>query len=719
MGVVYRAWQPSLGRQVAVKALYRTGDPKAEARFAREIRSLGHVEHPHLVKIFTSGNDGDQWFYAMELVEGAPVSAVCEKLEGRSSHPKTVDWVEAVSTVCAEARKAEKPVSDVSAHRQLLSSHVLPSDETDLPAPLRVGRSYVRQAVELVRQVAEAVHALHERDILHRDIKPGNIMVTSDGSQAVLMDLGLAQIADEVEGRLTKTRQFVGTLRYASPEQVLAVGGLDRRSDIYGLGATLWELITLRPMFNATEQVPTPELMRRIQVEDPEHPRKYHPGLSRDLEAIVLKCLEKDRARRYATARELVRDLERYQKGEPVRARPVGSVQRGWRWCRRNPVVASMLSLLAVVIIGSLAGLTVLYLDSEEQRRIAEEQRRAAEHQKLMAQQQSANADRQKQIAEHRQAGAQAVTRFYEDHVLAATRPKGWSGGSGKGLSLKEALDQAVPKIDEAFVNQPELDAAVRHTLSMTYWYLGDFTAANPLLEKSYALRLTHLGPDNPDTLTSLHDLAMQRWRQGKFKEAAELARDVWARRKRVLGADHEDTLWSQMNLGLFLWEGQNLDEAELTLRQAIDACNRTLGLDHHHTLYARNDLACLLNDQGNHEAAAAIDAETLERRRSSLGPDHPDTLRSMGNLAFSLEALGNLEDAAKLQEEALELRRRVLGDDHIETMLGLSNLAFYLNKLGKLDEAEARYREVLDARRRVLGPEHPHSCPRAAWAIS
>jgi serine/threonine protein kinase len=111
MGVVYRAWQPSLGRQVAVKALYRTGDPKAEARFAREIRALGHVEHPHLVKIFTSGSDGEKWFYAMELVEGVPLASVFERLQGSQSRPETVDlqaWQQAVSTVCAEAPAARR-----------------------------------------------------------------------------------------------------------------------------------------------------------------------------------------------------------------------------------------------------------------------------------------------------------------------------------------------------------------------------------------------------------------------------------------------------------------------------------------------------------------------------------------------------------------------------------------------------------------------------------
>src|SRR5205807_4342101 len=132
------------------------------------------------------------------------------------------------------------------------------------------GRSYVRHIAELVRQVPEAAHALHEAGIVHRDIKPGNIMVTGDGAQAVLMDLGLAQLADDVEGKLTRTRQFVGTLRYASPEQVLAVAPVDGRSDVYGLGATLWELLALRPLFGATESTPTPELMQTIQREEPQ-----------------------------------------------------------------------------------------------------------------------------------------------------------------------------------------------------------------------------------------------------------------------------------------------------------------------------------------------------------------------------------------------------------------------------------------------------------------
>lgn len=681
MGVVYRAWQPSLGRQVAVKSLYRTGDPKAEARFAREIRALGHVEHPHVVKIFVSGSDGEQWFYAMELVEGATLAAVCEKLQSGNTRPDALDaptWIAAVSTACAEARQAEKPLS-AGGNDQLASLGAPAHAEPEYThSPLRPGQSYVCQAVELVKQVSEAAHALHERGILHRDIKPGNIMVTADGQQAALMDLGLAQIADEVEGRLTRTRQFIGTLRYASPEQVLAVGGLDRRSDVYSLGATLWELLTLRPMFGATEQTPTPELMRRIQVAEPEHPRKYHPRLPRDLEAIALRCLEKDPQRRYATARDLARDLERYQAGEPVQARPISGLQRSWRWCRRNPVVAGMLILLALVIVGSLAGLSVLYV----------------------------HAERHRSLAEQREAGMRAVTAFYQDHVLAAARPKGWGGGAGTGVTLKEALDQAVPKIAEDFAGQPELEATVCNTLGMTYWYLGHYEAANPLLEKASQTRQDILGPDHPDTLRSLHNLARLRWRQDKLTEAITLSRQALPKQQLVLGPEHPDTLWTQLYLGLFLLEDGHNDEAETLLSEAIAICRRTLGEEHVQTLFGQNDLAIVLNNKGKYQEAAELDRKTLAGRTRTLGPEHPDTLRSVANLAYSLWNLGNLEEAEALEHKALAARKRVLGEGHTETYWSRRNLADILADRGKLTEAEAMWRDTCKILKELRGPD-------------
>jgi formylglycine-generating enzyme required for sulfatase activity/serine/threonine protein kinase len=370
MGAVYRANQSSLGRQVALKVLLRSGDPKAEARFRREIHALGQVEHPHLVKIFTSGSDGEQWFYAMELVEGTTLAGVLERLQTHGRGVGQLDqptWQALLTTACDEARAAETPLSSAAgtasgdtALCQALAATNQQGPDTQ-PGPRapdqpegRTGWSYVHHVVELVRQTAEAVHALHEKGIIHRDIKPGNIMVGPTSESAVLMDLGLAQVSDEIDGKLTKTRQFVGTLRYASPEQVMAVARLDRRSDVYSLGATLWELLAVRPLFDASDATPTPRLMMQIQQDDPGRLHRYQPAVPRDLEAIVSKCLEKKPEQRYATAQELARDLGDFLAGKPVQARPVGSLGRAWRWVKRRPGAAATLAgfvLLAVVSV--------------------------------------------------------------------------------------------------------------------------------------------------------------------------------------------------------------------------------------------------------------------------------------------------------------------------------------------------------------------------------
>jgi serine/threonine-protein kinase len=691
MGVVYRAWQPSLGRQVAVKSLFRTGDPKAEARFAREIRALGQVEHPQLVKIFVSGSDGEHWYYAMELVEGAPLSAVCDRLQHRSSRPETVDfqaWQEAVSTVCAEARQTEKPLSDSAATGATPPTCTTPAGNVDAaPSPARRGRTYVKQVVELVRQVANAAHALHEHGILHRDIKPGNIMVTADGSQAVLMDLGLAQLADEVGGRLTKTRQFVGTLRYASPEQVLAVGGLDRRSDVYNLGATLWELLTLRPMFNATDEMPTPELMRRIQVEEPGRPRKFHPSLSRDLEAIVLKCLEKDASRRYTTARELVRDLERYQAGEPVQARPVGHLQRSWRWCRRNPAWASVLGALFVVIVGSISGLTALYLHADTERQKAETQQ---------------------QMAEKKEAMERATNLFLQKYVLAAPRPKGFEGGASPQVKLWEVLDRAVPKIDEVFAGQPELEATVRHEIGVTYSYLGRYEAARLQGEKAHTIRLHLLGPDHPDTLSSSFELAEYYYQLSKYDQAEELYRNYLVHAPSVLPADNENLLYAPLRLASVLVDKGQFPEAESLLRRGIEECKKTLGPTHHHSFCGQVRLAYLFSQQGKDVEALQLERATFEGRKQALGEEAYDTLLSMGELGSTLRQQGKLDEAEPLLRRNLELRQKVLGPEHAYTIYAMHQVAFLLEAQKKYSAAELVHREALAKWLKVAGPEDP-----------
>ena len=301
MGIVYRARQPSLDRAVAVKRLFCSGKPEAEKRFAREIRALGHVEHPHLVKVYTSGSDADQWFYAMELVDGVPLSVVCQTLSASSLSPEAVDraaWQAAVSTACS----TDYP-PDSESRLPIPSEAAEPTSPTpELPMFPGGSLGYVRLVVALIAQVADAAHALHEAGILHRDIKPGNVMVSPDGERATLMDLGLAKFLDEAGDGVTNTRGFVGTARYASPEQVAAVGGVDWRADVYGLGATLWELLTLRPIHGA-DRLTEKQLMQRVLRKPADRVRKHHREVPQELDAIVGRCLERDPDARYPTAK--------------------------------------------------------------------------------------------------------------------------------------------------------------------------------------------------------------------------------------------------------------------------------------------------------------------------------------------------------------------------------------------------------------------------------
>lgn len=333
MGDVYRAWQPSLGREVALKCMRRLGDPVSEARFMREIRVLGRVEHPNLVRIFTSGSDGHRWFYAMEIIEGATLDSLLVGLVGAEQVPIQVSsetWTSALTQALERTRQRERSLSEaegiVSTDRGDATGQGGGTDDAFARAnctgsvPLLTER-YVDRVAVLVEQVAGAAHALHEAGIIHRDIKPSNVMIDAAGMHATLMDLGLAKLDEEPGRRLTETRQFVGTLRYSSPEQLIAAGAIDRRSDVYSLGVVLWELLALRPLYDASECVSAPDLMHRIQFDEPEPLRRLNRAIPVDLEAIVMKCLAKNPKLRYESAAALQEDLSRWRAGDAVVAR--------------------------------------------------------------------------------------------------------------------------------------------------------------------------------------------------------------------------------------------------------------------------------------------------------------------------------------------------------------------------------------------------------------
>jgi eukaryotic-like serine/threonine-protein kinase len=327
MGVVYEAEQRSLGRHVALKVLPLAAslDPRHRQRFQVEAQAAALLHHDHIVPVFGVGFDQGAHYFAMQLIDGPSLTQVIQDLK---------DWAAAETGEkgpAAELDRLHTPRSSV--HSSLV-------------------RARCRETARLGLQAAEALDHAHQLGVIHRDIKPSNLLI--DGrSKLWVADFGLARLPRE-DHDLTRTGDLLGTLRYMSPEQVRAErGGVDCSTDIYSLGVTLYELITLRPAFDARDRQ---ELLRSILHDEPVAPRKVNPAIPRDLETILLKAIEKEPQARYASAAELADDLRHFLADEPVRARRPGLVDRTVKWVRRHrtAVAISMTALIVTLATTSL-----------------------------------------------------------------------------------------------------------------------------------------------------------------------------------------------------------------------------------------------------------------------------------------------------------------------------------------------------------------------------
>jgi serine/threonine protein kinase/tetratricopeptide (TPR) repeat protein len=332
MGVVYEAQQISLGRRVALKVLpfAATFDPRRLQRFHNEARAAACLHHPHIVAVYAVGCERAVNFYAMQFIDGQPLDAILEAIR--------------------EARMPATPQGPGPSDEAAKPETVLePRGKASTVASLGKGRDYFRHVAELMIQAAEALEHAHECGVLHRDIKPANLLVDERGKLWVA-DFGLAQIQNDA--RLTLTGDLVGTLRYMSPEQALAKRAIvDSRTDTYSLGATLYELLTLEPVFTGNDRQ---ELLNQIAFEEPVSPQRHNKTIPADLETIILKTLQKNASDRYATAQELADDLRRFIMDEPIKAKRPSLKRRFGTWCRRHKVFVSSFGVALLVGLAAL-----------------------------------------------------------------------------------------------------------------------------------------------------------------------------------------------------------------------------------------------------------------------------------------------------------------------------------------------------------------------------
>jgi eukaryotic-like serine/threonine-protein kinase len=676
-GVVYLAEQQEpVRRQVAFKIIKPGMDTRQViARFEAERQALALMDHPNIAKVLDGGVVGTKSeirnqkseiqtgrpYFVMELVRGMPITRFCEE-----------------------------------------------------------NRLSIKERLDLFIPVCHAIQHAHQKGVIHRDIKPSNVLVTLDNGvpHPMVIDFGVAKaIHQRLTEKTLHTRfaQMIGTPAYMSPEQAeMSKQDVDTRTDVYSLGILLYELLTGTTPF-PEERLRTAsyaEIQRIISEEEPARPstvvtrlngrlrsialnRRCEPAafiklIRGDLDWIVLKAIDKDRNRRYATPNELAADLERHLADEPVTATPPSAVYRLRKLIRRNRLVVIAGTAVLVALMAGLVMALAGFSQATRERQRAEVER-----------------DR----ADQKSAEAGATSDFLVRDLLGAAdiwRSEAHSSPN-RDVRLLEIVDRASANIAGGFPGQPLVEARIRMTLGSVYTGLGETDQAEAHLRAAKGVLEEAAGLDDPLTLEVHHALAvLLRVNRGAFEEAESLLRGVVPRRTRILGPDHADTLNSVVELAWVRNGRAAHAEAEGLFRTSAAHAERALGANHPIVLQAGEGLVTTLWDRGDRDAALHLNREILETRQREQGQSHPDTLRTLTRTVFYLrEHEKDFPLLDNMIEEGLRRSRPVFGDRGPTADLELQRCVL-LNHRGlhaaSLALRERLWREAIQH----AGHEHP-----------
>jgi serine/threonine protein kinase len=697
MGVVYEAVQLSLGRRVALKVLpfAATLDPKQLQRFKNEAQAAAGLHHPGIVPVYSVGLERGVHYYAMQLIEGQTLAALIADLRRRTGLP-LLDHASTDPTARAD------PTSGTG-------SHPFPDES------LR-GRGFFRAVALLGQEAAEALEHAHELGVIHRDIKPANLLVDLTGRLWVT-DFGLARLSDEAG--LTLTGDLVGTMRYMSPEQ--AAGGrrapLDHRTDVYSLGATLYELATLRPVFEGQDRQ---ELLHQILAGEPTPPRHHNRTLPRDLETILLKALARDPADRYATARDLADDLGRFANEEPIRARRPGLLERTGRWLRRRRslVVAAFIVLLLAVAGLSLS--TFFIWEAERKAKGSAEDATKAH----------ATTEEQRQRAENNWREAWNTTEgIYQEFALRWLSRDRWPNPAQRRemLIVLNYYDRFLTNNASTNLYGREAILAWARVGCLRY-ALGDQGDPEAPLTQAINLAEAHFRTNPTD-----HEIGILlcenygvrgRLRQILFRDSAGLVdlekgvslADALARDFPRVPACRRQPAVSRRDLGTAYLNECRTDDAYKTVRMAYEDTAALLREDPRDTVLQRLFLHLTLYlvgpplDQQSGPAVEGLCERVLEHLRQYGGPrtDSPGVRLSRLNVALRLGYLerdrGNTARTEALFRLALADALRLVNDDQEDTQYQISvlrtagQLAHFLRLKGEGFEADGLSRQSVEA---------------------